>query len=190
MYRTSAIFLCCLFGPLGTANAAGAWTKVVEDVWRSSGLPCAYALVDGDAAVWIGAPRGADLDSLKRRGVKRLELVLLTHHHRDTSAQAACLIRAGVPVRAPEASAPWLTVESVARFWRKAVPIPAIGREPDLKERTFNPWQSPLGGAIRPGARRGQCPLVERRPPLIPRRQADWCRRIESRFYRLECRYG
>ena len=36
----------------------------------------------------IRAPEGASLPALKRQGVDRCELVLLTHQHRDSCAQA------------------------------------------------------------------------------------------------------
>jgi glyoxylase-like metal-dependent hydrolase (beta-lactamase superfamily II) len=95
---------------------------------------------DGDAALVVGAARAADLGALAGHGVKRVELVLLTHHHRDASALAGAWAERGIAVRAPAASAPWLTVEGVRDFWERALPRPAVGYQPPLKERTFNEW--------------------------------------------------
>ena len=113
------------------------WEKIVDGVFRSLGLPCAYALVDGDAALWIGAPRGADLEGLRSFGAKRLDRVLLTHHHRDTSALAPKLAAAGISVCAADASAPWLTCEGVRSYWEVAMPELIPGHRPGLLDRSF-----------------------------------------------------
>ena len=60
------------------------WTEVVPGVLQSPGWPRGYALVAGDRALLIDAPCGAD--GLKARGIKTIDAVLLTHHHRDTAA--------------------------------------------------------------------------------------------------------
>ncbi|MCI0455590.1 MAG: MBL fold metallo-hydrolase [Gemmataceae bacterium] len=105
----------------GPKPAAGAWREVAPGVLRSPGLPAGYALVDGDAALLIDAPTGAE--GLKARGVKKVELVLLTHHHRDSCSAAGNLLRAGVTVRAPKASAEWLLPEGVRKYWQEAMPL-------------------------------------------------------------------
>src|SRR5947209_8599643 len=87
-------------GGRGAAADQNAWVEVVAGVLRSDGFPCGYALTDGKAALIIGAPRGLSVEALKRRGVDRCELVLLTHHHRDSCEQAGRLAAAGVAVRA------------------------------------------------------------------------------------------
>src|SRR5262249_14942900 len=56
-------------GP-GARQPAGAWAEVAPGVFRSPGLPAGYALVDGDAALLIDAPAGAE--GLKARGVKKV----------------------------------------------------------------------------------------------------------------------
>src|SRR5262249_43841945 len=55
----------------GDRHAAGDWTEVAPGVLRSPGLPAGYALVDGDTALLIDAPVGAD--GLRGRGVKKVE---------------------------------------------------------------------------------------------------------------------
>ncbi len=102
---------------------SGDWAEVQPGVWRSSGMPASYALVDKEAAVLIDAPAGADWTRLKAHGVKRVELVLFTHHHRDTCARVGELLDAGVPVRAPKASADWLTPDNVAKYWQESLPL-------------------------------------------------------------------
>lgn len=110
------------------------WREIAPGVWQSTGLPCGYTLVDGDAALLIGASRGMDWRGLK----PKIERCLLTHHHRDTSALARELISAGVPVLAQKASAEWLSRDGVQRFWSACLPELVPGKEPGLRDRTFN----------------------------------------------------
>ena len=114
------------------------WREVAPGVWRSAGLPCGYALIDGDSALLIGAAREMDWRGLKSLNVRRVERCLLTHHHRDTSALARELIADGIAVQAPQASAEWLHSDGVQRFWNACLPELVPGREPGLKDRTFN----------------------------------------------------
>jgi glyoxylase-like metal-dependent hydrolase (beta-lactamase superfamily II) len=100
---------------------AGAWTEVAPGVLRSPGLPAGYALLDGDAALLIDAPQGAE--GLKAHGVKKVEAVLLTHHHRDSCAAAGKFLAAGVSVRAPKASAEWLLPGPVRKYWQESLPL-------------------------------------------------------------------
>jgi glyoxylase-like metal-dependent hydrolase (beta-lactamase superfamily II) len=106
--------------PGADARPAG-WTEVAPGVLRSPGLPAGYALLAGDRALLIDAP--CPPDGLKPHGVTKVEAVLLTHHHRDSAAHAGRYRAAGVPVRAPKASAPWLTPAGVRRAWQEALPL-------------------------------------------------------------------
>jgi glyoxylase-like metal-dependent hydrolase (beta-lactamase superfamily II) len=90
-------------------------------VLRSPGLPAGYALVRGDRALLVDAPHGPE--GLATRGVKHVDGVLLTHHHRDTAAESARFLAAGVPVRAPKASAEWLRPDAVRKYWSEALPL-------------------------------------------------------------------
>lgn len=107
-------------GP-GPEQLPRGWTQVAPGVLRSAGLPAGYALVDGNAALLIDAPSGTE--GLEARGVKKVELVLLTHHHRDSCAAAEALVRSGVTVRAPKASAEWLLPGPVSKYWQNALPL-------------------------------------------------------------------
>lgn len=133
----------CLAPPAGRCAAQmpdPAWQAVTPGVLRSAGMPTTYALVEDGGAVLIGAGRTATLDSLKPHGVQNVELVLLTHHHRDGCALAEDYARQGVTVRAPAASAPWLSPEGVAEFWKSSMPVVTPGRFPPLRERFWGQW--------------------------------------------------
>jgi glyoxylase-like metal-dependent hydrolase (beta-lactamase superfamily II) len=84
-------------------------------------MPAGYALVAGERALLIDAPINAD--GLKKHGVRTIDAVLLTHHHRDTAAFAANFLAQGVPVRAPRDSAKWLTPKDVRAYWRTSLPL-------------------------------------------------------------------
>jgi glyoxylase-like metal-dependent hydrolase (beta-lactamase superfamily II) len=62
-----------------------------------------YVLRDGDAALLIDLGDGSVLDRLGDIGVKRVEWVLLTHHHREQCQGATRLKGSGAQVAAPEA---------------------------------------------------------------------------------------
>jgi glyoxylase-like metal-dependent hydrolase (beta-lactamase superfamily II) len=97
------------------------WCEVAPGVWRSPGLPAGYALIDGEAALLIDAPLPAD--GLKKHGVKKIEAVLLTHHHRHTCAAIGQYLTDKVPVRAPKESAEWLTPDNVRKYWKESLPL-------------------------------------------------------------------
>jgi glyoxylase-like metal-dependent hydrolase (beta-lactamase superfamily II) len=97
------------------------WTEVAPGVWRSPGSPAGYALVSGENALLIDAPCAAD--DLLKRGVKKIDAVLLTHHHRDSAALAAQFVAEKIPVRASKKAADWLTVEGVRKYWRDSLPL-------------------------------------------------------------------
>jgi glyoxylase-like metal-dependent hydrolase (beta-lactamase superfamily II) len=94
---------------------------VLPGVYRSPGSPAGYALISGDKALLIDAPSAAD--GLKARGVKKIDVVLLTHHHRDGLAAIEGYLKDKVAVRAPAASAPWITPEGVSKFWKESLPL-------------------------------------------------------------------
>src|SRR5262245_12164502 len=97
------------------------WSEVVAGVYRSPGSPAGYALVSGDRALLIDCPRTAE--GLKARGVKKVETVLLTHHHRDGLAAVEAYLKAGAKVRAPAAAAPWIRPDDVSKSWKQSLPL-------------------------------------------------------------------
>lgn len=61
-----------------------------------------YVLRDGDAALLVDLGDGSVLDHLHEIGVKRVEWVLFTHHHREQCQGAPCLKDSGAKVAAPD----------------------------------------------------------------------------------------
>ncbi len=128
--RYLSVVLC--LGVLGAAvwvsqqkaedrRPASGWTQVAPGVYRSPGATAGYALVAGEHALLIDAPHSAE--GLKTHGVRTIDAVLLTHHHRDSAAFAGRFLAERVPVRAPRASAEWLTPEGVQGYWRTSLPL-------------------------------------------------------------------
>jgi glyoxylase-like metal-dependent hydrolase (beta-lactamase superfamily II) len=105
----------------GADSKPGKWVEVAPGVLRSPGLPAGYALVADGRALLIDAP--SPTDELKSQGIKKIDAVWLTHHHRDTVAQAGRLLAERVPVRAPRAAAPWLTPKGVRKHWNESLPL-------------------------------------------------------------------
>ena len=97
------------------------WEKVADGLYRTKDGPYSYALVSGDRAVLIDAT--VPPDAVAELGVKTVESVFLTHHHRDTAAFASSYRAKKIPVRAPKESADYLLPESVAKFWKESVPL-------------------------------------------------------------------
>lgn len=128
--RCLRIVLCvgALFAAvwIGKPNAEdrkeeNSWTRVSSAVYRSPGAPAGYAVVAGEHALLIDAPCG--VGGLKSHGVRKIDAVLLTHHHRDTAAFAERFVADGVPVRAPRDSAAWLTPQGVRDYWATTLPL-------------------------------------------------------------------
>src|SRR5262249_2945581 len=98
------------------------WSEVAPGVWRTAAMPFGHALVADGHALLIDAPHDP-APLLKDARVSQIDAVLLTHHHHDTCAKAADLLAAKVPVRAPKASAEWLTVAGVKKHWQESIPL-------------------------------------------------------------------
>jgi glyoxylase-like metal-dependent hydrolase (beta-lactamase superfamily II) len=149
------------------------WEKTGDGVYRTRESPYSYALVNGDRALLIDAAVAPD--ALAELGVKNIEAVLLTHHHRDTAAFAAEYRAKKVAVKAAKESADHLLPEKVAKFWQDSVPLrnsrTAYFMLPegiegvactleDGKSFNFGPWV--IGPAAAPGHSRDHyCFFVE-----------------------------
>lgn len=97
------------------------WKEVAPGVFRTVDAPYGYALVHEGKAMLIDCPIPGDrLDAI---GVKQVEGVLLTHHHRDSVAAIEWYLKRKVPVRATKSSAEWLSVEGVAKYWQDSLPL-------------------------------------------------------------------
>src|SRR5205085_11785108 len=75
--------------------------KLSEHLYHFEDTCNVYLLVDGDAGLLIDAGSGAVLDHLPA-GVKRIEWVLHTHHHRDQCWGTPRLREHGTRVAVPE----------------------------------------------------------------------------------------
>ncbi|MDB6033920.1 MAG: hypothetical protein JWM16_4258 [Verrucomicrobiales bacterium] len=93
---------------IGLGNAA--WTagfspihsKLAPDAFVWADTCNVYVLRDGDAALLIDLGDGSVMDHLGEIGVKRVEWVLFTHHHREQCQGASRLRNTGAKVAAPE----------------------------------------------------------------------------------------
>lgn len=119
--------------------AAVRWSEVAPGVWRTGSAPFGHALVADQRCLLIGAPVGITPETLPPH-VTSCELVLLTHHHRDSCANAAAFIAARIPVRAPQLSEAYLSVAGVAAYWEKSMPRVPLDRFPALTERYWGDW--------------------------------------------------
>jgi glyoxylase-like metal-dependent hydrolase (beta-lactamase superfamily II) len=97
------------------------WDRVADGIYRTKAMPHSYAVADGEKALLVDAT--VPPEALKELGVKSVEAVLLTHHHRDTAEYASEFRTQSINVRAPKASAEWLTPENVVKFWKESIPL-------------------------------------------------------------------
>jgi glyoxylase-like metal-dependent hydrolase (beta-lactamase superfamily II) len=77
-------------------------TRLSDHLYRFSDTCNVYLLVDGEAGLLIDAGSGAVLDHLSAAGIKRIEWVLHTHHHRDQCWGTPRLRGHGAKVAVPE----------------------------------------------------------------------------------------
>ncbi len=99
----------------------GNWDQVLPGLLQTKQAPYGYALVDNGRALLIDAPTNDS--GLEKFGAKKIDKVLLTHHHRDSCAALNQYLKAGTPVLAPEKSQPWLEKTKVKQFWLKNIPL-------------------------------------------------------------------
>ncbi|MCX6902603.1 MAG: MBL fold metallo-hydrolase [Verrucomicrobia bacterium] len=108
MKQSHAKRILVLVAALASVSAVAAGLAPV-DPKRAPGLfvwtdTCnVYVLRDGEAALLIDLGDGSVLEHLKELGVKRVEWVLFTHHHREQCQGAPRLKGSGARVAGPEA---------------------------------------------------------------------------------------
>jgi len=76
-----------------------------------------HVLRDGDAALLIDLGDGSVLDHLGEIGVKRVEWVLFTGHHRELLQGVARLDRSGAQIAAPKEEQAFLETPNLFRKW-------------------------------------------------------------------------
>jgi glyoxylase-like metal-dependent hydrolase (beta-lactamase superfamily II) len=90
--------------PAPTTQAQSpALTKITEHLWVYPGPINVGVVRQGDKALLVDCGDGSAADRLPEVGVKTIEQVLFTHHHRDQCCGAAGLIAAGARIGVPEA---------------------------------------------------------------------------------------
>ena len=77
-------------------------TKISDHLYQLTDTCNVYLVTDGDRGLVIDAGSGAILDQLQETGVRRIEWVLHTHHHRDQCAGTPLLREHGAKVAVPE----------------------------------------------------------------------------------------
>ena len=77
-------------------------TKISDHLYQLTDTCNVYLIADGDRGLLIDAGSGAILDHLSETGVRRIEWVLHTHHHRDQCAGTPRIREHGAKVAAPE----------------------------------------------------------------------------------------
>ncbi|MCL4180379.1 MAG: MBL fold metallo-hydrolase [Verrucomicrobia bacterium] len=80
--------------------------RLAPDVYVWTDTCNVHVIRDGDAALLIDLGDGSVLDHLESIGVRRVEWVLFTHHHREQCQGAARLAGTGAKVAAPEVERP------------------------------------------------------------------------------------
>ena len=93
----------------------GTHTQLSENLFVHHGVINVGILRDGPRALLIDYGDGDVQDTLDALGVRRIETVLLTHHHRDQSSGLGPLAASGTRVCVPIEERPW--VEDVESYW-------------------------------------------------------------------------
>ena len=96
--------------------AAGALVRLSPSLYWYRDTCNVYLLVRGDRGLLIDFGSGGVLEHLAEAGVREIEWVLHTHHHRDQCQGDHLLAARGVPIAVPEREAA-LFAETDA-FWR------------------------------------------------------------------------
>ena len=141
-------FLCC-------PSAAGAELEKVLDlgngkaVYRWQDTCVVYAIRDGEAALVIDAGDGSAAKVLKDAGVKTIDWVLFTHHHREQTWGWQRFAASGAKIAAPDAERDLF--EKPMDFRKIS---PSLGDRFSVYGASFvRPWKSaiPLDRTLKPG---------------------------------------
>src|SRR5262245_54975423 len=109
LLSVGAVGLIAWLSNADQGKPADSWAEVAPGVLRTTESPYGYALIDNGRALLIDCPIPGD--GLAAKGVKSIDSVLLTHHHRDSAAAVEWYLNHKIPVRAARESAEWLTPE-------------------------------------------------------------------------------
>jgi glyoxylase-like metal-dependent hydrolase (beta-lactamase superfamily II) len=90
--------------------------RLSEHVYRFSDICNVYVIKSRDIALVIDFGTGAVLDHLNRLGIRQVEWVLHTHHHRDQAQGDGRLAKTGTKTAVPSHEA--YLFEAVEHFWQ------------------------------------------------------------------------
>lgn len=96
-----------------TLAAAG-----IPNIFVHRGTCNVYVLRDGDAALLVNLGDGGVLDELKKQGVKNVEWVLFTDHHRELCQGIGLVDRANTKIAAPKLERELFEAPLEFRKWR------------------------------------------------------------------------
>lgn len=112
MFRVALLF-CLLAAP----SMRAAWKEVAPDIFVSTDTCNSYLIRDGEAAVMIDLGDATGLDHLSHIGVKRVEWVLFTGHHRELLQGIGKLDRSVTKTAAPKEEQPFFETPNEFRKW-------------------------------------------------------------------------
>lgn len=92
--------------------------KIGAHLYRVRGRVHGYLLCRGERALCVDPGPGEWVEHLDELGVRAVDVVLATHHHRDTLANAGRLVARGAVLAAPAAEADRIAQADL--FWRNA----------------------------------------------------------------------
>jgi len=101
----------------GTSYVRATFEEVAPDIFVWSGTCNTYVLRAGDAALMIDPGNGAALDHLTEIGVKKVEWVLLTCHHRELLQGIGKIDRSATQIAAPNEERPFFETPTEFRKW-------------------------------------------------------------------------
>ena len=137
MMRSYILFLTL---SLGFHNVHAAFQEAVPDVFVWSDTCNACLIRDGDAALMIDLGDGSVLDHLAEIGVKKVEWLLLTGHHRELLQGVARLDRGKTQIAAPKEEQALLETPTQFRKWD-----PRLGDKYTVHGSSYvRPPQSPV----------------------------------------------
>jgi glyoxylase-like metal-dependent hydrolase (beta-lactamase superfamily II) len=102
---------------LGFAFSGRQWVTVEQNLYLFRDCTNVYALVDGRNACLIGFGSGRVMDHLAEINVDQIELILVTHHHRDGLQGVERAVKTGSKIFIPEKEAPF--IESAEKHWQE-----------------------------------------------------------------------
>ncbi len=106
-----ALFLLSVASPASVAEVV----RLSKDLHVYQGTVNVGILCSGDRALLFDCGEGTVADALPGLGVKKVERVLFTHHHRDQACGAARLVEAGAQLVVPDAERTWF--DNVESYW-------------------------------------------------------------------------